>query len=108
MNQKQKAYTFLAACGIILFVGGTLWLAVALESTPTYYIKSKCYDRWQNEIIGQICLEEHKAYQSYLTIPVVIAFAGFCWIIISIHALQIQKNLEEDKRLNLNNRERRY
>ena len=108
MNQKQKAYTFLAALGVILFVGSMMWLAIALQYLPNYYKEIKCYDRFQNEIIGQKCLEEYKKYPSYLMIPIVMAFAGVCWIIISVHALQIQSDLAEDKRLNLNNHERRY
>lgn len=108
MNQKQIMYTFLAACGVILFVGSMVWLAIALELAPKYHTEIKCYDRWQNEIVGQKCLEEHIKYPNYLMIPIVMAFAGICWIIISVHALQIQYDLAEDKRLNLNNHERRY
>lgn len=107
MTEKQKAYTFLAIAGAILFVVGMIWASLVIMSSPVTYEKVKCYDRSYNEIVGQTCLKEHKIYDRILSLPIVMAFAGFTWIIISLHALQIQYDLEY-KRINLNNRERRY
>jgi amino acid transporter len=107
MNEKQKAYTFLAISGAILFVVGMIWATLVIMWSPVTYEKVKCYDRSYNEIIGQTCLEEHKIYDRILPLPIVIAFAGFTWIAISLHALSIESELE-DKRINLNKCERRY
>jgi hypothetical protein len=100
MNEKQSAYTFLAIAGAILFGVGMIWATLVVMWSPVTYEKVKCYDRFQNEIVGQTCLKEHKIYDRILPLPIVTAFAGFTWIIISLHALQIQSDLEYERRRN--------
>lgn len=97
MNEKQKAYTFLAGCGIILFVFGIMWASIIMLTLPKYYEKVKCYDRWQNEIVGQTCLEEHQKYSVNLILPSFMAFSGVCFIIIAVHALSLELDLEEER-----------
>jgi hypothetical protein len=107
MNEKQKAYTFLAIAGAILVGIGMIWATIVIELSPVTYKNVKCYDRFQNEIVGQTCLKEHKNYDKIFTLPLVIAFAGLTWIIISLHALRIQSDLE-DKRIDLNKHKEVY
>ncbi len=56
MNNKiQIGLTLIIAGMIFLVVGMVLYLATFQTTTE----KVDCYDRWNNKIIGQTCLEEH-------------------------------------------------
>ena len=75
MGDKFKTILgwFLIILAVLMFIGLITYLAIIEEDIQEKEVK--CYDKFSNEIIGQICIEEYNANfdESLLGFPFLIA-----------------------------------
>lgn len=64
MNIKTQLGLILITTGLIFFIVGTFLYVSTFQSTIE---EVDCYDRWNNKIVGQTCLEESGSGEGELT-----------------------------------------
>jgi len=72
----KTSYTIMFAIGIFLLVSSAV--GGVFISIIDFDEDGKCYDRFSNEIVGEICKVSH--YRDYISLCVVTAFLGFLFM----------------------------